>query len=114
MSKNYQKEIRVKLAKGLLDLIVLQLLEREPMHGYQLMSKIRRDFGVCFGASTVYPLLTDLERKGYVESNWSTNNDRPRKIYNLTVEGESILNVTENSLVLICKTMNKNHPELVY
>ena len=103
MSKNYQKEIRVKLAKGLLDLIVLQLLEREP-----------RDFGVCFGASTVYPLLTDLERKGYVESNWSTNNDRPRKIYNLTVEGESILNVTENSLVLICKTMNKNHIELVY
>ena len=41
MTNNYQKEIQTKLTKGLLDLIVLQLLEQEPMHGYQLISKIQ-------------------------------------------------------------------------
>jgi len=31
--------------------------------------------------------------------------ERPRKVYQLTNEGETILNFTEGSLSLICKTM---------
>src|SRR3990170_3133113 len=50
-----QKEIQTKLMKGLLDLIVLQFLEMQPMHGYQIIAKIRKSFGVYFGPSTVYP-----------------------------------------------------------
>ena len=54
---NAQKEVQVKLMKGLLDLIVLQFLSSQPMHGYQIITKIRKSFGVYFGPSTIYPLL---------------------------------------------------------
>jgi PadR family transcriptional regulator, regulatory protein PadR len=105
MTNNYQKEIQTKLTKGLLDMIILQFLDQHPMHGYQLMTKIRKGFGVNLGASTVYPLLGTLEKKGYVKSVWNMDTERPRKIYSLTKEGETVLNFTEGSLTLICKTI---------
>jgi len=37
---NNAKEVQVKLMKGLLDLIVLQFLNTQPMHGYQIITKI--------------------------------------------------------------------------
>jgi len=108
---NYQKEIQTKLAKGLLDMIILQYLDTQPMHGYQIITKIRKDLGVYFGPSTVYPLLNTLEKKGYIQSQWNMNNERPRKVYTLTKDGTTILNFTEGSLNLICKNMTteNNH-----
>lgn len=50
---NLQKEVQAKLAKGLLDLIVLQYLSTRPMHGYQIIIKIRKNFGAYFGPSTI-------------------------------------------------------------
>jgi DNA-binding PadR family transcriptional regulator len=89
--------------KGLLDLIVLQFLSSQPMHGYQVITRIRKTFGVYFGPSTIYPLLNVLEKKGYVKSEWNMNNERPRKVYKLTTEGQSLLNFTEDSLNFICR-----------
>ena len=106
MANNYQKEIQTKLTKGLLDMIILQLLDQQPMHGYQVITKIRRSFGVYFGPSTVYPLLSSLEKKGYVKSNWNMDTERPRKIYELTNDGQTVLNFTEGSLNLICRTLS--------
>jgi PadR family transcriptional regulator PadR len=103
---NNQKEVQVKLMKGLLDLIILQFLNTEPMHGYQVITKIRRSFGVYFGPSTIYPLLGTLEEKGYVSSEWNMNHERPRKVYKLTSEGQSMLNYTEDSLNLICRKIS--------
>jgi DNA-binding PadR family transcriptional regulator len=105
MTNNYQKEAQTKLTKGLLDMIILQYLNQESMHGYQLLTKIRKGFGVYFGPSTIYPLLGLLEKKGYVKSAWNMDTERPRKVYTLTNEGKVVLNFTENSLNLICKTM---------
>ena len=104
MTNNYQKEAQTKLTKGLLDMIILQYLERESMHGYQLITKIRKGFGVYFGPSTIYPLLGLLEKKGYVKSAWNMDTERPRKVFNLTNEGKNILSFTENSLNLLCKS----------
>ena len=103
---NNQKEVQVKLMKGLLDLIILQFLNTEPMHGYQIITKIRKSFGVYFGPSTIYPLLSTLEEKGYVKSEWNMNSERPRKVYRLTSEGQSMLNFTEDSLNLICRKIS--------
>ena len=105
MTNNYQKEIQTKLTKGLLDMIVLQFLDQQPMHGYQIITKIRKGFGVYFGPSTVYPLLGALEKKGYLKSTWNLDSERPRKVYQLTKDGETVLNFTEGSLNIICKTM---------
>ena len=101
-----QKEIQTKLMKGLLDLIVLQFLCNQPMHGYQIITKIRKSFGVYFGPSTIYPLLGTLEKKGYVASTWNMDTERPRKVYHLTNDGHSLLNFTEDSLNFICRRIN--------
>lgn len=106
-----QKEVSTKLMKGLLDMIILQFLSSEPMHGYQVITKIRKNFGVYFGPSTVYPLLTALEKKGYVNSTWNMNYERPRKIYSLTTDGQNMLNFTEESLNLICRKITIVNPE---
>jgi PadR family transcriptional regulator PadR len=105
MTNNYQKEIQTKLAKGLLEMIILQFLNHDPMHGYQIITKIRRSFGVCFGPSTIYPLLITLEKKGCVKSTWNMDAERPRKVYELTNEGRNVLILSEGSLNLICKNI---------
>ncbi|MEM2971738.1 MAG: PadR family transcriptional regulator [Candidatus Bathyarchaeia archaeon] len=100
---NNSKEVQTKLMKGLLDLIILQFLNSQPMHGYQIITKIRKTFGIYFGPSTIYPLLNTLEKKGYVKSEWNMESERPRKIYKLTTEGQNLLNYTEDSLNFICR-----------
>ena len=105
---NLQKGIQTKLIKGLLDPIVLQFIDSQPMHGYQIITQIRRSFGVYLGPSTVYPLLASLEKKGYVTSQWNMNSERPRKVYKLTNEGHTMLNFTANSLSLMCKRIVKD------
>ena len=92
------REIQTKLMKGLLDFVVLQFLNSQPMHGYQVISDLRKNFGVYFGPSTIYPLLSSLEEKGYIQSHWDLENDRPRKVYNITPQGSDLLNHTGQSL----------------
>jgi DNA-binding PadR family transcriptional regulator len=106
MIKN--KEIQNKLTKNLLDLIILQILEEHPMHGYELMVTIRKNFGVCFGASTIYPLLTTMEKKHYLKYFWDMDSERPRKIYELTSDGKAILDYTSGALGVICNTFGRN------
>ncbi len=100
---NPQKEVQTKLAKGLLDLIILQYLHQQPMHGYEVITKIRRSFGVYFGPSTIYPFMSQLEKKGYIKSSWNMDSERPRKVYSLTHDGQLMLNFTEDSLNMLCQ-----------
>jgi len=103
------REIQAKLMRGLLDVVVLQLLKAHPIHGYQIITSLRKQFGVYFGPSTIYPLLNLLEEKEYVKSRWDMNNERPRKVFELTNEGQSILDFTQDSLELICRKIGTNN-----
>ena len=109
---NVQKEVQTKLTKGLLDLIVLQLLDTHPMHGYEVITTIRKSFGVYLGPSTVYPLLNGLEKKRYIKSEWNMDYERPRKVYQLTNDGKVVLNFTANSLTIICKTIGADNRQM--
>ena len=100
-----QKIVQTKLTKGLIDLIVLELLEKQSMHGYQIITTIRKSYGVSFGPSTIYPLLTVMEKKNYIKCEWNMNGERPRKVYALTNNGKSMLDYTTGSLKAICKTL---------
>lgn len=80
------------MAKGLLDLIVLQLLNNQSMHGYQIITKIRKSFGVHFGPSTIYPLLATLEKKGHVTSSLNL------PCYKIGTNGTSQMNVEAGSM----------------
>lgn len=108
---NLNKEIQTKLTKGLLDLIILQQLDNHPMHGYELMTTIRKNFGVSFGPSTIYPLLNTMQKKNYIKCNWDLNGDRARKVFELTNNGKSQLDLTASSLKTICKTMQTKNEQ---
>jgi len=99
------REVQMKLMRGLLDLVVLQFLKAQPMHGYQIIASLRRSFGVYFGPSTIYPLLSVMEENGYIKSHWDLENDRPRKVYSITDQGADLLNCTEESLTHIYRKL---------
>ena len=102
----------MKLVRGLLDVVVMEFLKTRPMHGYQVITNLRKQFGVYFGPSTVYPLLSAMEEKGYIKSRWDLEHDRPRKVYEITHRGTDMLNYTEDSLNNIYRQLgieaNKN------
>ena len=101
-----KKEITAQLTKNLLDMIILGLLNRKDMHGYEIITSIRKDYGINFGPSTIYPLLNLLEKKGHLESAWDMTTERPRKVYKLTENGRNILAYSEGALLSFCKTLS--------
>jgi len=100
----HAKEVQLKLVKSLLELILLRLLNSGDKHGYLLITEIRRNYGVYFGPSTVYPLLLGLERDGYVRGQWRMNKSRPRKEYAITCAGRELILTYEqiNQIILQC------------
>jgi DNA-binding PadR family transcriptional regulator len=75
------------------------------MHGYQIITSLRKQFGVYFGPSTIYPMLSVLEENGYIKSHWDLENDRPRKVYGITPQGSELLSCTEDSLTHIYRKL---------
>jgi DNA-binding PadR family transcriptional regulator len=91
MSASERKQIANKLTKDMLDPIVLGMaLNEEKIHGYGIISKIRKEYNVYFGSSTIYPLLERLKEEGCLESNWEMKGERPRKVYTATPKAEIV------------------------
>ena len=107
MNPHELKKVEKQFTKGLLDIVILSLLRSESMHGYKIITSIRRSFGIYFGPSTIYPYLYNLKENGYIKSQWDTNNDRPRKVYSLTPEGSGILTGAEQSFNSICSRLSR-------
>ena len=101
------RKVDKQLTRGLLDIIVLELLRSEAMHGYKIITAIRRNFGAYFGPSTIYPFLNELQEKGYITSQWDTNHDRPRKVYTITSEGKNMLTGIEQSFSTIVSRLSR-------
>jgi len=101
------QEVLAKMLKGMLDIIILKMLNDKPMHGYAFISIIRKRFGVYFGPSTIYPLLTNLAYKGYVISEWKNvgKDGRPIKVYTITERGRRFLEESEKGLIIVVQPM---------
>lgn len=73
---------------------LLLSLQQSPCHGYELMEKLERMSFVAAlpDPAVVYRYLRRLEEEGMVESRLEPGQGGPaRKVYSLTVEGESYL-----------------------
>lgn len=95
---NEAREIQARLTKCMLELVVLRLMSERTMHGYEVIKQVRKDYGVYFGPSTVYPLLNLLEKKKLVKGRWELHQGRPRKIYQLTDHGRNQLYLSVETL----------------
>jgi DNA-binding PadR family transcriptional regulator len=102
-----RQEVLAKTLKGMLEIVILKMLEEKPMHGYAFISIIRRRFGVYFGPSTIYPLLIKLQKMGCVVSEWRYcgTSGRPIKVYIITDAGRKLLEEGQNGLKIIIQPM---------
>ena len=81
-----------QLRKGVLELAILSLLEREEMYGGQIVSTLADYPGLAAGTGTVYPLLTRLGKEKLVATTWrESRSGPPRKYYRLTAAGRRSL-----------------------
>jgi|SRR5687768_3803781 transcriptional regulator len=78
------------LLQGTLDVLILQTLSWQPMHGYGVSRWIRQrtDEVLAVEDAALYQALHRLERKGWIEAEWGlSENNRRAKYYQLTPEG---------------------------
>lgn len=79
-----------ELMRGAGPVAVLKLLERKEMYGYELIEALARqsDGVLAMGQSTLYPLLYNMEAKGWIAADWrASDSGRDRKYYRLTDSG---------------------------
>lgn len=84
-------EIDREFLKGSISLLLLSLLSRSEMYGYEILQEAARRSAKAFELKegTLYPALHHLEKKGMIRSEWRTgDNGRERKYYSLTSKGK--------------------------
>ncbi len=87
-------KIDKELIKGSTVILILTLLDRQPMYGYEMIKEIENSSGGVFSfkEGTLYPILHTLEADGYVQSYWSEQpGQRKRKYYSITDTGRAQL-----------------------
>jgi PadR family transcriptional regulator, regulatory protein PadR len=76
---------------GLLPLLVLHYIAREPSYGNQLIERIEELTGgaLAVNPNTMYPLLRALEQRGLIAGEWEHPERRSRRFYRITGAGEA-------------------------
>ncbi len=81
---------RAELLQGTLDLLILRVLDQEPMHGWGVAQRIQlisRDT-LTINQGSLYPALHRLENRDWITASWGTSeNNRRAKFYRLTAKG---------------------------
>jgi DNA-binding PadR family transcriptional regulator len=74
---------------GLLPLLVLHFVAREPCYGNQLMDRIAELTAGALNVNpnTMYPLLRRLEARGLIRGEWEHPERRSRRFYRITEDG---------------------------
>jgi transcriptional regulator len=83
-----------EVIKGTLEMIVLEVLQHRPMHGWGITELIERRSGglLSVNQGSLYPALYRLVARGWVSSEWhNTENNRSARYYSLTRAGRKQL-----------------------
>ena len=89
----YLKEYDMKLLrsmKGFGKTMILWLISKDKIHGYELMNKMNElspSKKAVSSPSQIYPILHDLEEAGLIEGTWDAQGKRKIKYYEITNEG---------------------------
>ena len=82
--------MNVQFKKGVLELCVLVLLDKQDRYGYELVQKISEQIDISEGSA--YPLLRRLTKEGYFTTYLRESTEGPpRKYYKLTDNGRTYL-----------------------
>ncbi|WP_421383872.1 PadR family transcriptional regulator [Bacillus salacetis] len=79
-----------ELMKGSIDILLLSLISKKDMYGYEMVKKLKESSGDLYNMSegTLYPALKRLEKNEWVTSYWNeTDKGSRRKYYRITERG---------------------------
>ena len=85
------KRKKTDLLQGTLDLLVLQALAPQPLHGLGVSQRINQITNQAFHVKpgSLFPALHRLEEAGWLKSYWGeSENNRRAKFYTLTKTGQ--------------------------
>ena len=82
--------MNVQLKKGVMEIVVLSMLQRKDFYGYELVTEISKYIEMSEG--TIYPLLNRFKKDGLVDTYLAeSHNGPPRKYYRITEAGQTAL-----------------------
>jgi PadR family transcriptional regulator PadR len=88
------KRIRSKISRGSAEIAILALLAGQPLYGFEISKQIaeKTDGALRFTLASLYPMLYDLEKRGWIAGRWQANQaGRDRRVYCLTSTGRKKL-----------------------
>ena len=78
----------IQLKKGILDLLVLNILAKNDAYGYDIYQSIKHELNIS--ESTIYPILRKMVKEGYLDTYLEASPDGPpRKYFTLTKTGKA-------------------------
>ncbi len=99
-----------ELVKGTLSLLILSLLTRSSMYGYEIAATVHRDTDGAFTwrEGSLYPNLHKLQADGLIVGEWEEKETgRKRRYYHITAKGRAALKEKRQSWALLCDSVNR-------
>jgi PadR family transcriptional regulator PadR len=99
-----------ELLKGTLSLLILSLLSRKPMYGYEIAATVHRDTDGSFTwrEGSLYPSLHKMEADGLIVGEWEEKETgRKRRYYQITKKGKAVLREKVQSWTELCQAVNR-------
>lgn len=98
-----------ELLKGSIALLILKLLSERDRYGYEIIQEAARrtENAFEFKEGTLYPALHQLEKRGYLRSEWRVaKTGKQRKYYGLTAAGRKAASQSQRDWALFTRTVN--------
>jgi len=102
--------INKELLKGSTIILILNLISKKTMYGYEMIKEIEEKSNGVFKLKegTLYPILHTLEAKGLVMAYWGEGSGkRPRKYYRIMEAGVLSLKEKEEEWITFSSTVDK-------
>jgi len=98
LDEDLSGDMKRRFIKSFLDLVVLKLVQDEPMWGYKILKKTKAAYQIKLRHGALYPLLSTLEANGFIKGKKELQKGRIRKVYQITPKGTQLLETCQNFL----------------
>jgi PadR family transcriptional regulator, regulatory protein PadR len=101
---------RPELLKGTLDMLILQTLATQPLHGYAIAQQIEQLSGdtLTIEQGSLYPALERLQKRGWITAKWGQSpTGRKARYYTLTAAGRKQLGEEISSFDAMLVAINR-------
>ena len=103
-----QRQDRMDVLQGTLDMLILQTLQWGPQHGLRIAQGIRQrsEELLRIEAGSLYPALHRLEQRGWLKAEWKvTDKGQRAKFYRLTASGSRQLTAEQGKWERLVKAI---------